>query len=51
MLVNGTTKWESWREVPVPVFLRLTLFNVTNPAEVKKGGKPNLVELGPYVYQ
>ena len=50
-LRNGTQTWERWTNVTTPVFLRIYIFNTTNPEEVAEGGKPKLEEFGPYVYQ
>lgn len=49
--MNGSAKWDSWKEVPIPVFQQIYIFNVTNSEDVLKGEKPILEELGPYVYQ
>ncbi|XP_077969152.1 lysosome membrane protein 2-like [Styela clava] len=40
-----------WIEPPPPVYMKYYIFNVTNKDDVIKGGIPNLVELGPYVYR
>lgn len=38
--------------MPFPQFSSFYFFNVTNPEEVsKKGAKPVLVEMGPYVFE
>ena len=50
-LRNGTRTWERWSNVTTPVFLKIYIFNTTNPEEVAEGGKPKLEEFGPYVYQ
>jgi CD36 family len=34
-----------------PDLLRVFMWNITNLAEVRGGGKPVLEELGPYVYR
>lgn len=41
---------KAWEESPVPIPLRIYLFNVTNPDEVDAGEKPNLQEVGPYTF-
>eukprot|EP00759_Apiculatamorpha_spiralis_P027109 PhF_6_TR30116/c2_g2_i2/m.43992/K12384/SCARB2, LIMP2, CD36L2; lysosome membrane protein 2 len=35
----------------VPTYVYYYPFNITNPTEVKAGATPNLIEIGPYVYQ
>ena len=40
-----------WKKTPVPLSLRLHVFNLTNPDEFKNGSKPVLQELGPYVWR
>ncbi|XP_056389866.1 scavenger receptor class B member 1 isoform X2 [Hyla sarda] len=43
--------YEMWRDLPVPFFMSIYLFNVVNPKEVLLGEKPRLEERGPYVYR
>uniref|UniRef100_T1JN74 Uncharacterized protein n=1 Tax=Strigamia maritima TaxID=126957 RepID=T1JN74_STRMM len=51
-LFNGSFAYSNWVENPVPVYLNLYLFNVTNPQDIlMKGSKPILQELGPYTYE
>ena len=50
-LTEGTEAYEGWVEPPVPVYMSFRLFNVTNPEDIKKGQKPSVQELGPYVYR
>ncbi|CAL8137071.1 unnamed protein product [Orchesella dallaii] len=50
-IVRGNTRFKAWEVVPIPLFQHLYFFNVTNPQEVTKGGRPILQEIGPYVYQ
>ena len=41
-----------WKDLPVPITLRVYLFNITNAEEVaKKGAKPILNQVGPYVFE
>lgn len=48
---NGTEAWERFEVTPIPVVLKLYFFQVDNPDEVVKGGKPKVSEVGPYVYK
>jgi lysosome membrane protein 2 len=50
-IVEGTETWDKWVEAPYPVYLRFFIFNFTNPTAIEDGEKPNLVEIGPYVYR
>uniref|UniRef100_A0A8B9I1Y9 Scavenger receptor class B member 1 n=1 Tax=Anser brachyrhynchus TaxID=132585 RepID=A0A8B9I1Y9_9AVES len=40
-----------WKDIPVPFYLSVHLFEVLNPNEVLEGGKPILTQRGPYVYR
>lgn len=50
-LEEGGELFGRWVDIPVPIYMKVYFFNVTNPDSVKIGGKPELVEMGPYVYQ
>ena len=39
-----------WSVLPTPMIASMYLFHVSNPEEVSAGGKPHLVERGPYVF-
>ncbi|XP_053225202.1 scavenger receptor class B member 1 isoform X2 [Podarcis raffonei] len=40
-----------WKDLPVPFFFSVYLFEVLNPKEVLQGGKPVVTQRGPYVYR
>ncbi|XP_076296719.1 protein croquemort [Lasioglossum baleicum] len=47
-----STNYKLWKETPIPMYLKIYMFNLTNPTEfVNHGAKPNLVEMGPYVFK
>ncbi|CAG4987867.1 unnamed protein product [Parnassius apollo] len=48
---NSSVMFEKWRKLPMPLTFKVYIFNVTNPDEVINGEKPNLAEIGPYVYK
>ncbi|CAG7833577.1 unnamed protein product [Allacma fusca] len=50
-LRNGTEVWDKWSDIPIPVYLKFYIFNVTNPLEVERGEKPRLQQVGPYSYR
>lgn len=39
-----------WQDLPSPMLASMYLFNVLNSAEVSAGAKPELEEVGPYVF-
>ncbi|XP_077290681.1 sensory neuron membrane protein 2-like [Arctopsyche grandis] len=51
VLEKGSEAFERWEEVPFPVDFKVYIFNITNGPEVIAGGKPNLTEVGPYIYK
>ncbi|XP_017877903.1 protein croquemort-like isoform X2 [Ceratina calcarata] len=52
-LTPTSTNHDLWKETPIPMFLKLYFFNLTNPQAFTSpdGTKPNFVEMGPYVYR
>ncbi|XP_059483274.1 lysosome membrane protein 2-like [Neocloeon triangulifer] len=49
---EGSFIFKLWLKPPVPVFLKVYIFNVTNADEFLKGGvKLKLEQVGPYVYR
>ncbi|CAK9831565.1 Scavenger receptor class B member 1 [Anthophora retusa] len=44
--------YELWKKPPINVYLKVYIFNITNPDEfLENGGKLRVEEIGPYVYQ
>ena len=39
-----------WQDLPTPMLASMYLFNVLNPQEVSSGAKPELEEVGPFVF-
>ncbi|XP_074028162.1 sensory neuron membrane protein 2 [Leptinotarsa decemlineata] len=50
-LENNTEQWDRFKELPVPLKLKIFMFNVTNAEDVLNGATPILQEVGPYIYQ
>ncbi|XP_052815897.1 lysosome membrane protein 2-like [Mya arenaria] len=51
VIKEGGPVYEFWLDPPVPIYLQVYMFNLTNPDEVLAGTKPpNLVQAGPYTY-
>ena len=50
-LVEGTKGYEVWLEPPTEIYIKYYFFHINNPEEILQGGKPNLTEVGPYVYK
>lgn len=50
-LKPGNEAFEFWRNSPFPFKLKLYFFNVTNPELIELGEKPEIAEIGPYVYK
>lgn len=50
-LTPGTKMRDMFVEIPFPLDFRIYIWNVTNPDEVSAGGKPNLMEIGPYYFE
>ncbi|KFM67982.1 Scavenger receptor class B member 1, partial [Stegodyphus mimosarum] len=51
-LIPGTEFFEIWKELPIPIYQKIYIFNITNPEEfTMKGDKPILHEIGPYVFR
>lgn len=50
-LVKDGDTYKKWENIPIPIFMEIHIFNVTNPEEIVKGGKPVVHDIGPYVYQ
>lgn len=40
-----------WRDMNIPIYQNFYMFNITNSNEVRNGAKPNLEQIGPFVYK
>ncbi|KAM9329957.1 scavenger receptor class B member 1 [Gastrophryne carolinensis] len=43
--------YEMWRDLPVPFFMSIYIFEIMNPKEILAGEKPRVQQRGPYVYR
>lgn len=50
-LKPGSEMRELFTEMPFAITVKIYMFNVTNPAEVTKGAKPILDEVGPFYFE
>ncbi|XP_014229611.1 protein croquemort-like [Trichogramma pretiosum] len=52
-LTNTSTSYDIWKETPVPMYLKMYMFNWTNFEETLKNAsvKPHFDEVGPYVFR
>ncbi|XP_046415486.1 protein croquemort-like isoform X2 [Neodiprion fabricii] len=53
ILTPTSTSYDMWKETPIPMYLKLHLYNWTNTEEFSNNAttKPNFVEMGPYVFR
>ena len=51
VLKKGTLSFEQWLAPTPPIYKIITVYNVTNTAEVEAGGQPVLQPLGPYYFR
>ena len=35
----------------MPVLIKFHIFNIENPDDIRRGGKPRVKEMGPFVYR
>ena len=50
-MIKGSKSYENWQEIPLAILNKIYLFNITNVDEVLKGGKHELKQVGPFVYE
>lgn len=51
-LKEGTEQFDRWENLPIDVFYKIRMFNVTNSHEVMyENAIPIVEEVGPYVYK
>ncbi|ODM89906.1 Scavenger receptor class B member 1 [Orchesella cincta] len=49
-ITKSSPVFKLWKDIPIPVYMKFHLFNVTNPDDIGQGAKPILREMGPYTY-
>ncbi|ROT74120.1 scavenger receptor class B, croquemort type [Penaeus vannamei] len=50
-VAEGSASYDMWRVPPMPLYLQVYFFNISNPDEFVKGAKPILQEVGPFCYR
>lgn len=50
ILKEGNLMYNTWRDLPIPIYMQFYMFDCLNPEEVLNGAKPYVVEKGPYTY-
>jgi len=51
VLSNGTLSYTQWVQPTPAIYKIITVYNITNPANVSTGGTPELEAMGPYYYR
>lgn len=51
LLKPGTQMRGMFEKMPFPLDFKIHLFNVSNPEEIMKGGKPKIKDIGPYYFE
>ena len=54
VLSPDSYSYDMWKELPMPMYMSLYFFNVTNSDDIENrvpGVKPKLEEVGPYIYR
>ncbi|KAL4234338.1 Scavenger receptor class B [Mactra antiquata] len=47
---EGGKVYDYWKDPPVPIYLQIYMFNLTNQKEFLSGDKPTVEQIGPYTY-
>ncbi|CAF2858108.1 unnamed protein product [Rotaria sp. Silwood2] len=50
-LKQGTILYKIWHDTPVPLYISIYVFDLVNEVEFLNGGKPHLIQRGPFVYR
>ena len=50
-LTEDSILYPEWVTPSIPLSAKFFFFEITNPDEIYNGGKPELVERGPYSYK
>ncbi|XP_058451194.1 sensory neuron membrane protein 1 [Malaya genurostris] len=51
LLKPGTQMRGMYEHIPFPLNFKIHLFNVTNPDEIMRGGKPRVKDVGPFFFE
>lgn len=50
-LREGSLNYDNWIKTPIPMYLKITMFNWTNPHDIHNASvKPHFEEVGPYIF-
>ncbi|CAF3534142.1 unnamed protein product [Adineta steineri] len=50
-LKQGTVVYQLWRDSPVPLYMSIYVFDLVNEKDFLNGGKPRVIQRGPFVYK
>jgi hypothetical protein len=50
-IIEGREGHRFWKNPPATIHRKMYIWHCVNPIEVQKGGIPELIERGPYVYR